>query len=250
MNHVLNNMWRKTQAGLYAPERLRFSVDRLALYLPLWHPELNGTTIVSKDLNAVSCTTTGTTWGSQGRTIAGDGYRIVCGDILDSIFVGTAAKFSIVIWFKPTGAAGNESIACKWLTTGNKREFVVIYNTASGKIYLTLSNGDASAYIQGNTDNTFALNAWHHLVGMVDFTQTGTAKVTMNVNGVSQALTFATAGTLTTLTDNTASLDFGSIDSGADYRFSGILGEIRVYSRILSASEGIHDRLATIGRYS
>jgi hypothetical protein len=40
----------------------------LVLYLPFADHDMAGSTIISKDLNAHSCTVTGATWGSQGRS--------------------------------------------------------------------------------------------------------------------------------------------------------------------------------------
>ena len=56
---VKRNLWATQQSGLYAPKRMNFPLDSLELYLPLGHPELSGSPIVSKDLNAHSCTVIG-----------------------------------------------------------------------------------------------------------------------------------------------------------------------------------------------
>jgi len=84
---ISKNMWR-------TGGRLNFPLNGLALYAPLWHPELNVSPFISKDLNAYSYTITGTTWGVQGRTFDGT----------DDIFNNSTTAFQLPVvtitgWF-------------------------------------------------------------------------------------------------------------------------------------------------------
>lgn len=62
------NLWANNMIGGLTPYKRNFPLNGLALYLPLWHPELTGSTIISKDLNAHSCVVAGAIWGVDGRT--------------------------------------------------------------------------------------------------------------------------------------------------------------------------------------
>lgn len=85
--------------------REMFGIDRydpaLALYLPLWYKGLQGSPIVSLDINRHLCTVTGGVFGKYGWTVDGDDY-ITLPVVITSAMWQESADFSVVIWAKTT----------------------------------------------------------------------------------------------------------------------------------------------------
>jgi len=76
-------------------------VGNEVLYLPLYRPDMVGSTIYSKDRNRHACTVTGATWGIQGRSFGGDGDNILS----DSVASAPTA-FIALTWWKRLGNSG------------------------------------------------------------------------------------------------------------------------------------------------
>lgn len=93
-------------------------------------------------------------------------------------------------------------------------------------------NSGATAYTQTNAHQA---NVWEHCVLVFDGTQTGDAnRVKMFKNGVQQTGLGSTA-TIPATTANTATAVTLATDSGGV--FDGIVDEVRIYNRALSADE-------------
>lgn len=227
---VTNNMWRRTQSGLYAPERRNFPIDSLALYLPLWHPELNGSTIVSKDLNAISCTVaSGVTWGIQGRTFPAQNNKNIQISSASNLITGTN-DFAITMWIYPT--SGN----CVGLIWGS---------TTSENVYMIYMNGTlqwlaAPTTLVDNIAGAITLSVWQ----MITLSKIGTLYAVYKNNTLIGSKT-QTAVDLGTPTSNY----FIGTNRIGTQSWGGTLGELIVWQRGRTQGQDAQTYLATKWRY-
>ena len=75
-------------------------LEGLVLYVPLWHEKLSGGTFASFDHNHHACTVTGATWGTQGRTFAGDDNDVIT--VANNDVFDITGAITIVMWVYPT----------------------------------------------------------------------------------------------------------------------------------------------------
>ena len=236
VTRVNNNMWRETQDGLFAPVRRRFPIDGLVLYLPLGHPELSGSPIISKDLNAHSCTVTGTVHSPPiSRDFDGDD-RIALGSSA-LLQLGTS-DFSFEFWVKKA-AVGAEQYVIGRSQDINNRWYVKIKDT-TGVIYLYCTAGGVSNVFVVQSSTDICDNAWHHIVVGGDRGTQGY----IYLDGSDD--TSATKTCLANDADNTGTPYLGF---GESAYITASIGEYRQYNRLLSAGEVTHIYKATKWRY-
>ena len=200
----------------------------LVLYLPLWYPdsETTSSTIISKDINRHSCTATGTTWGSQGRTFVGSDDYITVPDaaILDP---GTGS-ISIIIWWK-SGTDARQGLLehDDDVADGYYLEIQV----TTGTVRLFIRADGVTDNIIGDTTGLVA-NIWHCSMGVRNET-TGNLEIYLDGN-----LDKAPAAAVNTTTKNITPADniqLGALANG--YRFTGVLGEAIQYNGVMSLAE-------------
>lgn len=197
------------------------------LYLPQWRPELGGSTVKSQDQYAHSVTIAGT-WGYQGRTLNGTTHETVIPDtaVLDLTSVTT------LFWLNPS-AAGNRGIVAKRTGTGGANvNYNIFLNAGYG---LSTYNG-AGEGVAAN-DTAFTQNVWD-FGGM---TWTGTSIIYYK-SGIADG-----ANTLAIGAANGHDLFIGS--NGATEYFQGVIGDVFVYNRVLTAAEIAHVYQSTKWRY-
>ncbi len=221
---VTKNMWRRTQSGLYAPDRAIVPSNNLSLYLPLWHPELNGSTIVSKDLGARTFTVTGATWGITGRTSAGTDDDISIAS--DNWLPLTNAPRTIAIWFRTSTVGATVSYLFSYGLWGTDKAFWGI-NRNTDKITIAGYNEThAGTYI-------ISINTWYLL--FVSMTTTGLATFFFSptaflVGDINEAHTYSTqAGGKTTLLARNAATPVNNLD--------GITGDVAAWAQTFSGPE-------------
>ncbi len=233
---VRKNMWRRTQSGLYAPDRAIVPSNNLSLYLPLWHPELNGATIVSKDLGARTFTVTGATWGITGRTSAGtdDDISIASDNWLP---LGNAAR-TIAIWFRTATVAS---------TISGLFSYGLYYTDHA--CFLIHRNGERIAIAGYNETHagTYAIsiNIWYLLFVSMTTTSIATffySPTAFLLGDVNEAHTFNTqAGNKTTIGARNAATPVSNFD--------GITGDVAVWAQTFSGPERINIWNRTRWRY-
>ena len=227
-----NTLWRRNG-------RLRFPIDGLVLYAPLWHPELSGSPFLSKDLNAHSFSVTGAVWGSTGRILDGIDDRMACPDAAS---LDIATSLSILAWVNATSLDAVESHTVLTKRFGSSVNYGLNFEAAAGnkdKLQFYIHDGVAFRTVQDDTAMTTGV--WH-LVGAT-FDSVSDA-VILYMDGVSSE-----TGTITqAMVTNNELLSIGGIGSAES--FHGIIGEVWLYGeRVLAASEVMHIHRATKGRY-
>jgi len=236
---VLKNQWSKAQLGYPRVNTRNFSIYGLVLYLPLWHPELNGSTITSKDLNAISCTVTGATHNPPtSRTFDGASDKISIGAPTALNFA--AGDFSVLGWANPSSKATD--LAVFGTTDATTRRRISLRSNAFSR---TENDGTmAEVYPNAGVSGTgIDADTWTHLAGVYNSTD---SKIYSYKNGGGEQ-SAAADGTLDAATANYVGAD---PSGGADqWWFPQYIGEVWVYSRALIAIEVLHIYNATKWRY-
>ncbi len=121
--------------------------------------------------------------------------------------------------------------------------------SADGGWYLTTNNGWVSnpsidfAVLNGTGNYlvksvTSSINTWHHISAVWDSSQSGNSRIKLYVNGV-EGETVTSGGTVTNPSINTLDVLIGARTLGAYYK--GLIDEVKVYNRALSAEEILYD---------
>ena len=230
----------KTQLG-------EFGLDpNLVLYVPLW--KRDGSTFMSEDRYGHLATVTGALWRPDGRWFDGVDDRVSIADH-SALNFGTSS-FSIEFWYQRQAAfSGNTypSLFGKKLTH---------FEIAGGGWLITRANDTAlHLLIRGNSALgygaiLFPLDTWQHSVWVVSRVD-DQITVTCYTNGeqYSTPTTETDAGSV----DNTRPLAIYRCDpnySASQLTTAGILGEVRLYNRVLSLAEIQHNYQITKWRYS
>lgn len=206
-------------------ELLTFYGDNdLVLYAPLYAPSLQGSPFISKGIYHHTCTATGTTWGTQGRTFDNTDDLISIPHS-SSLNPGTG-NWTTIFWWYPNAINDRQDI----LTKGTSGSWLI---RARGD----LTAGQIQCYIEdavGTSGNVYintgvTVTAWNYVA--VTLTKaTKTFSITVNQ--------------LTPVTDSYATSPGSisptgplSIGLNNTNTINGVLGSILIYNRALSATE-------------
>jgi hypothetical protein len=178
--------------------------------------------------------------GQVGQAFSLDGVDDYV-DVPNSASLNPASAITVAAWYRPVTFKGNGSnaIVSKGFTSHAEPYYQYHigvngdqYNSATARpasFSFTVSPGGNRVVIE-TAENTWIPGNWYYLVGIYDGNE-----VKLYVNGVLKASTSATG----TLTDYGKSLRIGAfnnISSSIDYT-PGLIDEVKVYNRALSASE-------------
>ena len=205
----------------------------LQLYLPLWHRGLTTSPFISRDKNSLSCAVAGTTWGTQGRTF---GYThlidLRVGGVPPAVLnFANGVAWSLEGWFKhPSTCNGIHNFL-----TGQDSYVGIVFRYASTTCYKFRS--EPGTYYTFLADASGYDEVWTHLTWVCN----GTI-ITLYINNL--------AGI--DITPDTTALEMpflGATVGTGTYGYEGVIGEVRVYSRVLTTEERQHNRLGTMWRY-
>lgn len=150
----------------------------------------------------------------------------------DSLDVSTG--FSISLWFKLDAipASENYNLLDKWSGgSDTQRSYLLQVLRTSGKLRFYIDGdgtGDNKGYVKSDPGVVRADN-WHHVVGVFD-----SGKLSMYVDNVLQD----EKKTVSRIYPGTADLAIGGNNDGSNEgAFAGIIDDVRLYDRALSASE-------------
>jgi RHS repeat-associated protein len=142
---------------------------------------------------------------------------------------GPTTALTITAWVKPSGTSGNQVVASRQFGTGGSDVYSLYRNGTS----MTQWTNSSSGGNQSMGGGTVALNVWSHVTTTYD----GTI-IRMYVNGT-QVATFNKTGTLVTTTNPLligANANNATANTAQEL-FSGVLDDVCVYSRALTAAE-------------
>lgn len=224
---IKRNLWMTQAPGGF--KRMNFPINGLVLYLPLWHPELNGSTIVSKDLNAHSCTVTGATWGTLGRTFNGSSHFIDCGKAASLDITG---DITILCWVNRNDVEAGMFPVCK--AGGSTTYQYALYIATGRTLFFAYGNNQ---WLTASTILVTA-SAWQ-MIGISLTAASGFYFI--------NATTEVSGGATPVSQDK--KLSIGRRGETDDLYFGGLIGEVLIYNRALTPYEIKSIYLATKWRY-
>ena len=194
----------------------------------------------------------GTTWtdisgNSRNATIGGGfestfdkdngGYFHLDGSDADEATVShnaaldiTPTGFTVEAWVNPDDTNYNTLVA-KFSTSASIDGYSLAFNSAD--IFWRLyTSGSSVGYCPYTTGTVAAANTWHHIVGTVSGTASGS---TMKLYRNGELLNTTT--TTGTYVPTTRDVKIGGYDYANARNFDGKIGAVRIYSKVLSASE-------------
>jgi len=206
------------------------------LYLPLWKTSLQGSSIRSPDKYGHLCTVIGTVYGSQGRTYDGDDE--ITGS--DAAFPAGASDRTVLMWVKPDGLKDYQAFFHYGTNTAHDAfSFTSHFGANTDRLYVgiylknAIAASDAGAIVAGE---------WA-LIGLS--LESGT-DVVYYKNGIAIGSTVIADSTVATTI--LSSFTIGDSWNVGD-TFDGIIGEVMLYSRILTQGDVMRVYQATIWRY-
>ncbi|MBI4712537.1 MAG: LamG domain-containing protein, partial [Planctomycetes bacterium] len=195
-----------------------------------WHfSEGAGTTATDstdyRNNGTISPTATGPTWvdGRFGNGLSFDGTDDSV-NIPDSATLDITGQISIEAWINPANLSGNKMIVGKrsdWAVNGCPYDLMQINDGITFYIY--------GASIQSaGLGGAVSANVWQHIAATYDG-----ANMKVYINGVERA----NNPTNIAIPTNNAFVGIGRRSDGAYDYFVGLIDEVRIYNRALSASE-------------
>ena len=177
--------------------------------------------------------TGGPTWvdGKRGKALSFDGGD---DDVLvadnNSLDFGTG-DMSISAWIKPnTVTTANQAIVDK--TGGGTAAYRFNTSNADGD-RLKFTRGSLFVDGVGSNDNVLVAGVWQHIAAVVN--TSGTDIVTFYVNGVAQGSGNLANSSFTNA--NPLMIGQKGYDGSSVVNFNGLIDEVRIYNRALSAAE-------------
>ena len=149
-------------------------------------------------------------------------------------------SMSLEVWFKSPGTGSGQSLGGGILGFTYGIRYYLLPTT--GNVRFTVNSTTTSAVNITDTSKNYFDNQWHHVIAVN--------------NGVSSSLyvdgtlkTAATASWTGISPWPTNGLNIGRDNNDATYYFSGSIGPIRIYNRVLSAQEVLQNYNATKIRF-
>lgn len=205
-------------------------LNGLVLHLPLY--QLLGAKIKSRDSYAHLCTPTGTNWVASGRNFDGldDWISVPDHTVLDNV-----GNITVEAWVNPD-VLDNGRVLSKRVS-GTDTANYIMDDGGAGVIRFRFFN---ASWRTVTSISAMAAGAWVHLTGTYNLTT-----LAIYFNGVSDN----TAAISNAMVANSAVLSIGADEEGTASFWNGLIGEVRIYNRALSAAEVAHNYAVTRWRY-
>ena len=171
------------------------------------------------------------TWSSNGYFSGGDGDRYI--QETTSMGIVLTTQVTLCVWYRKTGAgfSTNQRIVEVWGGDTSSSGHVLNVNSASGDTEMWLNdnrNSTNSRFITTTTDDTFADDVWHYMVGTYS---SPALNIYMDGN-----LNKTGSTAVTTALDDINSISVGAYSEG-NYYMDGDIAVIQIYNRAISAAE-------------
>lgn len=206
-----------------------------------WHiDEGSGSSIDDSSSNSNDGTMSGASWvgADGGRWYTSTTAGFSTGDSLN--FDGTddyitvadssgldVSKITIALWFKPEAVASGYLVS-KWNTDANNRSYSVFLN--GGKVAFDTST-DGIGFVPLLSTSSVSTGNWYHVA--VVFDGAASSKI-IYINGTSDKTDGTVSGSLY---NSNSDLTMGILDVGGANYFTGIIDEVSIYNRALTADE-------------
>ncbi len=163
--------------------------------------------------------------------------------------LGVTGNLTICGWAKPETNGVNGALAAKYTAGGNQRSYA-LYLSSTGSVGATIS-GDGSATVTAESPGSrWSAGTWIHVAVVYDGTDIRVyLDGALASNGASNPATYSGG-----IYNSSAAFNLGAWNAGASLWFDGLLDEMAVFDRALSADEvagiaayGIQTRPVTTG---
>jgi Protein of unknown function (DUF1553)/Protein of unknown function (DUF1549)/Concanavalin A-like lectin/glucanases superfamily/Planctomycete cytochrome C len=149
-------------------------------------------------------------------------------------------RFAISAWFYPESESSgaivtrmSDSVTEQENNLPKGRGYGVFF--VNGKVHFNLVGVWADDSFRVETENTLPIKTWHHLLAVFDSLQPYD-KVQIYVNGQKQSLKVNNSRLFRQFANNDAHLRIGG-GGGAQWRFKGLMDEVRIYKALPSAEQ-------------
>ncbi len=210
----------------------------LVLYLPLY--ELDGASFMSKDIYGHLCTVTGAIWTPQGRSFDGSDDNVNCGNDT-ALDIGICGG-TFVAWLKPAAVAATYIAVMK----GGGGAGSINYRLGIDATLLDF-RADIGGTVRTLTSagKPVSVNEWICFSAKLQYlSDLVWTRMFLYIDGIEYAQ--ATYGSFPIIT--TSNLRIGSSDI-PNLFYNGVIGEVLIYNRPLTALEIQRNYLATKWRY-
>ena len=184
-------------------------------------------------------------------TFNGSTQYATFGDILDTVFVGTSAMFTVSAWVKlAVTNMLNSYIVGKWATGEGQWVLRIGDGSTPDRANFFWSNPGNTAYINQNSSITITdTNKWYNIVGVYDIMSGPTTSMKIYVDGVDvSTYNENNVGSPTQISTTSADLIIGNrLDLTRG--FNGSISNIMIHDRALSPLEVKQNFNAMRGRY-
>ena len=219
-----------------------FSTEGLVLYLPLW--ALKDSVFKSVDAYKHLCTPSGTTisWTPLGWSLGGTDELITIPHA-SSIDAG-AGSWTVEAWVYLDNLTDENIIAFKLEAAGDTPGYLFYVEKTTGVLKF-LVRESATVYKRRDSTAGMAATTWMHIGGAANSVG---GSLVLYLNGAVEAGTTFEAGAWPDTT-STRDLLIGKSDVYDAGFFDGLIGEVWIYKRALSAGEILHNYKCTVARY-
>lgn len=208
-------------------------IDNLVAYWPL--DEASGSAIDAHDDNdlAEDSGTIGAATGIVGGARdfeAGDTERFILADNAD-LSTGDI-DFTIAFWVQFESLAATADLVSKFLTTGNQREYIVLYSSGSTQFSFVVSatGSSTTGTVNASTFGTPTTATWYFVVAWHD-SAANTINISVNA-GTADSTSHSTG-----VFDGTAAFTLGARDGSLGTPLDGLLDEVGFWKRVLTGDE-------------
>lgn len=224
------------------------TTNGLVLYLPLYSTDLQGSPITSKDASQTSCTVTGATWGSQGRTFDGtdDDVRMTSPTFATN-------ETGTMIWWEKSSVLGGYSPCFSDVAGIGVDEFRLIHN-ANGSFDLDVIDNGVNDVIRTDNTGLFSTSRFSFVAIVSSGTAWSIYHGTPTAAPTLQPVTLITGG-------NNGDW-FGDLSTAQTFAvgglvratlvadWAGVAGEVWIYNRALTLAEITDNYKETIKTYA
>lgn len=206
-----------------------------------WNLDESSGNAADSTANANTLTNNGTTPYVAAKINNGADFELASSQSLsraDSTSLSVTGNISIAGWIKVESDPAADTTYCiagKWFSTGDQRSYFFGYDNNGGVKHLQftyVSDGVAND-TESSIGTTLTAGTFFHVAATV---VVATKVVKFYVDGVETTGTNADANA-TAIFDSTADFALGKLGSNAAFFMDGILDEVGVWSRALTAAE-------------
>ena len=186
------------------------------------------------------------TWSPNGYFSGGASDRYI--QETTSIGIVLTTQVTLCVWYRKTGTGytSNQRIVEVWGGSSASSGHVLNVNSSSGDTEMWLNdngNDTSNRFITTTTDDTFADNVWHYMVGTYS-----SPALNLYMNGV---LNKTSSAAVTSSLDDINSICVGAYaSSDSSYHMDGDIAIVQIYNRAISAAEVLQNFNAHRSRFS